>query len=100
MPSIFAMSYSTISLWDVTDWTDAHEALAREKFVPMIMSVGADRAQMVRTGDRSFCVITEYADAQKAEKAQQRIAEIRGQAAEELLMTMASASAGSVFAHG
>ncbi len=94
------MSYSTISLWDVTDWTDAHEALARDKFVPMIMSVGADRVQMVRTGDRSFCVITEYADAQKAEKAQQRIAEIRGQAAEELPMTMASASAGSVFAHG
>jgi len=42
MPSIFAMSYSTISLWDVTGWTDAHKALARDKFVPMIMSVGAD----------------------------------------------------------
>jgi hypothetical protein len=96
----YAMSYSTISLWDVTDWTDAHEALAREKFVPMIMSVGADRVQMVRTGDKSFCVITEYVDAQTAEKAQKRIAEIRGHAAEELPMTMASASAGSVFAHG
>lgn len=96
----YAMSYSTISLWDVTDWTDAHETLARDKFVPMIMSVGADRVQMVRTGDKSFCVITEYVDAQTAEKAQKRIAEIRGQAAEELPMTMASASAGSVFAHG
>ncbi len=76
------------------------ESLAREKFVPMIISAGADRVQMIRTGDRSFCVVTEYADAQAAEKAQERIAEIRTGAAEDLPMTMASVSAGVVFANG
>ncbi len=94
------MTYSTVSNWDVTEWTDEMEAIARDKFVPMIMSVGAERVQMVRTGDLSFCVITEYADAKTGESAQSRIAEIRGQAAQELPMTMASASAGAVFANG
>jgi hypothetical protein len=76
------------------------ENLAREKFVPMIMSVGATRVQMIRTGDLSFCVVTEYSDAAKAEAAQMRIAEIRAQAANELPMTMSRAQAGEVFAHG
>ena len=44
------------------------EALARDKFVPMIMSSGASKVQMVRTGDLSFSVVTEYEDADKAEK--------------------------------
>ena len=67
------MSYSTISNWNVTSWTDEMEALARDKFVPMIMSSGASKVQMVRTGDLSFSVVTEYEDADKAEKAQSRI---------------------------
>jgi hypothetical protein len=62
----------------------------------LIMSVGAAKVQMVRT----FCVVTEYADAAKAKAAQDRIAEIRAQAADELPMTLAIAHAGEVFAHG
>lgn len=93
------MSYFSISQWDVKEWTDEFQSIARDKFIPMIKSVGADRVQMVRTGDLSFCVLTEYSDAQKAETAQVRIAEIRAQAAKELPMTMSSASAGTVFAN-
>jgi hypothetical protein len=74
------------------------EDTAREKFLPMIMSVGAVRVQMVRTGDQTFSVITEYADAKKADEAQSKIAEIRSQATQELPMTMASASGGEIFA--
>jgi len=95
------MAYSTISNWNISgEWNDEMEAMARDKFVPMIMSSGANRVQMVRTGDLSLSVVTEYADAATAEKAQAKIAEIRSQAASDLPMTMASASAGAVFANG
>jgi hypothetical protein len=92
------MAYTTLSTWNVTGWTDEMEATARDKFIPMILSVGATKVQMVRTGDLAFSVITEYAAAQKAEVAQARIAEIRAQAGQELVMTMASSASGEVFA--
>lgn len=94
------MSYCTVSHWNTTEWNDDMENIAREKFVPLIMSVGATKVQMIRTGDLTFCVVTEYSDAATADAAQARIAEIRSQAAEELPMSMASSDAGGVFAHG
>jgi len=75
------------------------EASAREKFVPLIMSVGATKVQMVRTGDLTFRVVTEYADAATAGTAQERIAEIRAKATNELPMTMSSSHSGEVFAN-
>ena len=94
------MSYCTVSHWNATEWNGQLEITAREKFVPLIMSIGATKVQMIRTGDLSFCVVTEYADAATAETAQARIAEIRSQAADELPMLMASSHAGEVFANG
>ncbi|MDU8910170.1 hypothetical protein [Aestuariicoccus sp. MJ-SS9] len=94
------MTYSTVSHWDTTDWTDEMETLARDKFVPLVLGTGAQRTQMVRTGDRSFCVVTEYADADAAAAAQEKIAAIRAQAADELPMTLASTAGGEVFAGG
>ena len=47
--------------------------MAAEKFVPMIMGVGASSGQMVRRGDLSVCVITQYADEATALSAQQKI---------------------------
>jgi hypothetical protein len=94
------MPYATVTHWNATEWTDEMEATARNKFVPLVMSVGASKVNMVRTGDLSSCVITEYSDAATAQSAQDRIAEIRAQAASELPMTMLSAHAGPVFASG
>ena len=94
------MAYSTISHWTATEWNDGLEAIARDKFVPLIMSVGAARVQMIRTGDLTFTVVTEYADEATAMTAQTRIAEIRAQAAEELPMSMTGTAAGGVFASG
>lgn len=94
------MAYATISHWQTTEWNDGLEAIAREKFVPLIMAVGAERVQMVRTGELSFTVVTEYADETAAQAAQTRIAEIRAQAADELPMTMAGSADGGVFASG
>ena len=76
------------------------EAIARDKFMPLVMSVGASKVQSIRTGDLTFCVVTEYSDAKTAETAQARIAEIRSEAANDLPMTMTSSHAGAVFANG
>jgi len=92
------MAFSTLSNWDTTEWTDEMEALARDKFVPMIMSVGAQSVQMVRTGDLSFSVLTTYADEAACATAQAKIAEIRAQAKSDLPMTMRGVDQGPVIA--
>ena len=94
------MAYVSISNWTTTEWNDGLEAIARDKFVPLIMSVGASRVQMIRTGELSFSVVTEYADEATANAAQTRIAEIRAQAGKELPMSMSAVAAGGVFAAG
>jgi hypothetical protein len=76
------------------------EALARDKYVPLVMDLGAESVDMVRTGDLDFVVITKYADEAAAEAAQARIEEIRSEAAEELPMKMSSLDRGSTFASG
>lgn len=91
------MAYVTVSHWTAKEWTAEMEAIASDKFVPMIMSAGASSVQMVRTGELTFCVITQYANEDAGDAAQKKIAEIRSQAATELPMTMDSAYAGSVF---
>lgn len=92
------MGYVTVSHWSTTEWTQDMEALATGKFIPMILSVGASSVQMVRTGELTFCVITQYENEEAGVTAQQKIAQIRSQAATELPMSMDTAHAGSVFA--
>ena len=94
------MSYFSVSQWDTTDWTEEMEGLARDKYVPMIIALGALSVDMVRTGDLSFLVVTKYADAATGEAAQARIDEIRDQAAEEMPMRMTAVHRGSTFASG
>jgi len=94
------MTYCTVSHWTTTEWSDELESIARDKFMPLVMSVGATKVQSIRTGDLSFCVVTEYPDEETAESTQARIAEIRSQAADELPMSMTSSHAGGVFANG
>ncbi|MCP5076267.1 MAG: hypothetical protein GY947_23595 [Rhodobacteraceae bacterium] len=92
------MAYVTVTHWTATEMNDEMMAIAQEKFVPMVMAVGADSVQMVRTGDLSLCVVTQYADAGSAASAKQKIDEIRSQAANEFPMKMDSAHGGEVFA--
>ena len=54
------MSYVTISLWNATEWSDEMETLAREKYVPLVMSMWASSVKMVQTGELSFAVLTTY----------------------------------------
>jgi hypothetical protein len=93
------MAYMTITNWTVTDeMNDEMVAAANEKFVPLIMSVGASSVHMVRTGDTSLSVVTQYPDAAAATAAQEKIAGIRAEAASDFPMTMDSANGGEVIA--
>ena len=56
------MSYITISNWTADEWNDEMEAVARDKFQPMVISMGASAVQFVRTGDLTMSVVTHYAD--------------------------------------
>ena len=91
------MGFVTVSHWTASEMSDEMIQIAQDKFVPMIMSVGATGVQMIRTGDLSMCVVTQYPDEATGQSAQQKIADIRAQAASEFPMSMGSAHAGSVF---
>ncbi|AXI47944.1 hypothetical protein C1J03_19205 [Sulfitobacter sp. SK012] len=90
------MPFVTVSHWTATEVTDEMIAKADAKFVPLIKANGATGVQMVRTGDLSICVITQYADAATAQSAQAKIAGLREQVAKEFPMTMTSAHGGDV----
>ena len=90
------MAFATISHWTSDEMSDKMLSTATEKFIPLIMSVGASGVQMVRTGELTICVVTQYSDAAAAQAAQEKIAKIREQVAQEFPMTMQSAHAGEV----
>ena len=92
------MGFVTVSHWTASEMSDEMIQIAQDKFVPMIMSVGASGVQMVRTGDLSMMVVTQFTDEATGISAQEKIAEIRSKAAEEFPMTMESSNAGSVMA--
>ena len=91
------MSYITISNWTADEWNDEMEAVARDKFQPMVMAMGASGVQFVRTGALTMSVVTHYPDEAAATAAQAKIAAIRAQAAGELPIKMDTSVGGSVF---
>ena len=92
------MSYFTISHWEADEWTDEMEAIAKDKFGPMIMAVGASSVDFIQTSDKTMAVVTKYKDAATCTAAIAKIAEIRGQAASTLPVRMVSDVKGSAFA--
>ena len=90
------MAFVTVSHWTSTEISEEMISTANEKFIPLIMGVGASEVQMVRTGELTLCVVTQYPDAEAAQTAQSKIAEIREQVAQDFPMTMVSAHAGEV----
>ena len=92
------MGFVTVSHWTASEMSDEMIQIAQDKFVPMIMSVGASGVQMVRTGDLSMMVVTQFVDEATGMSAQENIAEIRSKAADEFPMTMECSYAGSEMA--
>ena len=91
------MSYFTISHWEADEWTDEMEAIAKDKFGPMIMAVGATSADFIKTSDKTMAVVTKYKDEATGTAAIAKIAEIRGQAASTMPVRMVSDVKGSAF---
>ena len=92
------MSYMTISHWRASEWGDVLGDTARKKYIPLVMKLGAESIDLVRTGDPTYCVIVKYADQTTAEEVQAEIAEIRAQAADDLPTEMTGLYSGPVFA--
>ena len=92
------MTFYTVYHWEANSWDKDDEIKAKEKYVPLIMSLGAISIKMIRTDEFKFMVITEWPNAEKGKEAAMKIAEIREQAAEEFENTMVSSHAGEVFA--
>ena len=61
------MAFVTISHWIATEMSDELMETAKNKFMPMIMGVGASGVQMIRTGELTVCVVTQYVDAAAAQ---------------------------------
>ena len=91
------MSFFTISQWEADEWNDEMEAMARDQFAPLIMTVGAQSVDFIKTGDLTFSVVTKYADEATGIAAAKKIAEIRGQAATKLPVRMIGDVKGSTF---
>ena len=85
------MAFVTVSHWTSTEISDEMILTANEKFIPLIMRVGASGVQIVRSGELSLCVETLYPDAAADQTAQAKIAEIREQLAKDFSMIMVSA---------
>jgi hypothetical protein len=92
------MAYITMSNWKTSKWSDDINKLAKTKFIPMILAVGAKNVQMVKTGRDTFCVISYYENEEMAIDAKEKIAVIRSQASSELPMTMVTAQEGNILA--
>jgi hypothetical protein len=67
------------------------EILAREKYILLVMSMGASPIKRMQTSELSFAVITTYDSEEIATVAQQHIAEIQVQATSEMPMKMGTA---------
>ena len=74
------------------------EAIAKDKFGPLIMSCGATSVDFIQTGEMTMSVITKYKDEATGTAAMEKIAEIRGQAATTLPVKMVSDVKGLAFA--
>jgi hypothetical protein len=94
------MNHVTITRWSIPEMTDEMIASAQEKYVPLILSQGASSVQMVRSGDKTFTVITQYPDAAAAEAANANSDSSRNQARAEFSMEIETTETGEVFGSG
>ena len=92
------MSFITVSHWEAKTWKKEDETKATEKYIPMIMSMGAKSVKMCKTDELKFMVITEWPNRLVAKEAADKIASIREQASEEFDNIMISSHAGETFA--
>ena len=92
------MSFITVSHWEAKTWNKEDETKATEKYINMIMSMGAKSVKMCKTDELKFMVITEWPNELVAKESADTITSIREQASEEFDNIMISSHAGETFA--
>ena len=94
------MSFFTVSQWEAKTWNKEDEAKATEKYVPVILSLGANSVKMCKTEDLKFMIITEWPNGGVAKEDSEKIASFREQDSEVFDNVMISSHAGETFASG
>ena len=97
------MTYAVISNWTSTVSIQSTEgdpmrAMARDRFAPGVIALGALNVYFIAITDTSFHVVTIYPDEAAAVAATERQNAIRGEAAAALPVRMVSDVRGNVFA--
>lgn len=94
------MRYVTITAWELLSGTDFDLTLraVREKRVPALRELGAERVQVIRTSDRTFAAITEWPDEPTRAAAARAIESVRDKVRREDLTRMTGEMLGAVVA--
>jgi hypothetical protein len=74
-----AMKYVTITTWEVLGGVDIDLTLKnmREKRLPALKQLGADRVQVIRTSDRTIAAISEWPNRTTRDAAAEFIERVR-----------------------
>ena len=73
------MRYVTITTWEISDEADYDVTIRRikERRLPALMELGAERVTVIRTSDRTSAAITEWPDPATRDAAEATIEAVR-----------------------
>ena len=73
------MRYVTITTWEILDGADFELTLARvrDKRLPALKQLGAERVQVLRTSDRTIAAISEWPDRTTRDTASEFVERVR-----------------------
>lgn len=94
------MRYVTITTWELLSGTDFDLTLekVRDKRLPALRELGAERVQVIRTSDRTVAAISEWPDELTRDTAARAIDAVRDKVRSEDLTRMTGEMVGAVVA--
>ena len=90
--------YATISHWEAEEINEEMIKTMKEKFMPMLKSLGAINCYEVQTSEKTVSIFTIFPDEKTKINASEKINKIRSQGASEFDSTMIKAEEGNVIA--
>lgn len=94
------MRYVTITTWELVDGADFGIMLrqVKEKRLPALKELGAERVTVMRTSERTFAAISEWPDKQHRDEAAAAIERVRAKVRAEDHTRMTGETTGEVVA--
>lgn len=92
------MRYVTITTWELMSGTDFDLTMTkvRERRLPALMELGAERVQVIRTSERTFAAISEWPDERTRDAAKAAIERVRENLKSEDMTRMTGEMLGEV----